>query len=225
MDDAIPYWRSKAEAEQIVLGANSSLLKTISLRPSLMIGLQEYALIPAQLDALAEGKSNIQLGDNTNLIDLVSADNCTAAHLLAMHALLDPGKANGKVDGEPFNITDENPLPFWDVARIIWRTAGDKTELKDVRVIPAWVATMMPSMAEFTYRWVFFSSKSPELNRHVVNFCTHTYTYDISKARKILGYNSEKKTEQILKEATQWEIQRRARVAADSEGVGHNSAL
>lgn len=222
-DKAIAYWRSKAEAEQIVLDANTPSLKTVSLRPSLMVGLQEYALIPAQLDALAQGKSNIQLGDNKNLINLVSSDNCTSAHLLALHALLDPSRANGKVDGEAFNITDDNPLPFWDVARDIWRAAGDTTELTDVKVIPAWVANIMASVAEFAFRWVFFSSKSPELNRHVVNFCTNTYTYDISKAKKVLGYHPEKRTREILKEATEWEIERR-RMASSKKGVEETGA-
>lgn len=217
-DKAIAYWRTKAEAEQIVLAANSPSLKTVSLRPCMTVGLQEHAMIPAQLDALAEGKNKVQLGNNENFFDLVSAENSATAHLLAMHALVDPSKANGKVDGEAFNITDDNPLPFWDVARIIWKTAGDKSELKDVKVIPAWVANMMATMAEFTYRCVFFSSKSPELNRHVVNSCTHNYTYDISKARKVLGYNPEKKTEQVLKEATEWEIQRRAKA---TNGISH----
>jgi sterol-4alpha-carboxylate 3-dehydrogenase (decarboxylating) len=211
-DKAIPYWRSKAEAEKIVLAANSSSLKTVSLRACMVVGLQEYALIPAQLDALQQGKTNIQLGDNKNLWDVVSADNCAEAYLLAMHALRDPSKANGKVDGEAFNITDDNPMPFWDVSRIIWRTAGDTTQLKDVKVIPAWLARSMASMSEFAYRFLFAGNKTPELNHMVVNACTSTFTYDISKAKKVLGYHPEKKTEKTLVEATEWEIQRRQRL-------------
>jgi sterol-4alpha-carboxylate 3-dehydrogenase (decarboxylating) len=191
-DKAIQYWRSKAEAEKIVLGANSISLKAVSVRPCMIIGLQEHALIPAQLDALKQGKKNVQLGNNQNLLDVVSAENCANAHLLAMHALIDSSKANGKVDGEAFNITDGNPLPFWDVSRIIWRTGSDKTELKDVKVIPAWMATAMASVAEFAYGLFFFRNKIPELNRHVVNFCIKTYTCDISKAKKVLGYNPKK---------------------------------
>jgi sterol-4alpha-carboxylate 3-dehydrogenase (decarboxylating) len=210
-DRAIPYWRSKAEAEQIVLAANSESLKTVSIRPCLVVGLQEHSLIPAQLDALKQRKHRVQLGDNTNQWDFVSADNCAQAHLLAMHALLDPSKAQGKVDGEAFNITDNNPIPFWDLSRIIWRTADDQTNLENVTVIPAWVAMTMASVAEFAYGVMFFGSKSPELNRHVVIACTHTFTYDISKAQKVLGYNPIKHTEQVVKEATEWEMQRRAK--------------
>ena len=208
-DKAIPYWRSKAEAEKLVLAANSDKLKTVALRPCMIIGLQEYALIPAQLDALAQGKTNIQLGNNKNIFDTVSAENAATAHLLAMHALLDPSKANGKVDGEAFNITDDNGIPFWDVARIIWRTAGDKTDIKDVKVIPGWAANAMAVVGELAYGLFFFGNKSPELNRHVVNFCTCNYTYDISKAKKILGYNPVKRTEENIKEATEWELNRR----------------
>ena len=208
---AISYWHSKAEAEKIVFAANSPELKTVALRLCMVVGLQEYALIPAQLDAFAQKKTNIQLGNNQNLFDIVSAENAANAHLLAMHALLDSSKGHGKVDGQAFNITNEDPMPFWDVSRVIWRTAGDTTELKDVKVIPAWAATTMASMAESAYGLFFWGNKSPELNRHVVNFCTHTYTYDISKAKRTLGYGPVKNTEQILKEATEWELRRRSK--------------
>lgn len=86
---------------------------------------------------------------------MVSTENVANAHLLAMHALLDPLRANGKVDGEAFNIADDNPLPFWDVQRIIWRTAGDTTEIKDLTVIPAWLANTMAFAAEYAYGIIF----------------------------------------------------------------------
>ena len=212
----LAYWRSKAAAEELVLAANSLELKTAAIRPCVTIGLQEHALIPAQLDTVAQGKTNIQLGDNKNLMDLVSAENCANIHLLAMHALLNPttSSANGKVEGEAFNVTDGNPLPFWDIQRIIWRTGGDKTELKNVKVIPAWAANAMAFMTEWTYGLFFWGKKSPEFNRLVVNFCTRTFTYDISKARRILGYNPVSKIEEVLKEATEWEMGRRANEAS-----------
>jgi sterol-4alpha-carboxylate 3-dehydrogenase (decarboxylating) len=208
--DAIPYWRTKAQAEKIVLAADSDKLKTISMRLCLIIGIQEHAYIPHQITAFEEGKTKIQLGDNKNLLDTVSAENSAHALLLAMRALLDPSKAQGKIHGEAFNITDGNPLPFWNLARMTWRAAGDKTELGDVRVIPAWTAHGMARLGEFFSSFMFWSDKTPELNSHVVNFCTSTYTYDISKAKRMLGYNPVAQTEQVLKEAVEWEMNRRA---------------
>ena len=206
---AIAYWRSKAEAEALVLGANSDQLKTVALRPCLMVGIQEHALIPAQLDALAQKKTNIQLGNNTNLLDVVGAEDAARAHLLAVHALLDPSKAKGKVDGEGFNITGDHPLPFWNISRIIWRTAGDTTGPNDVKVIPAWMATAMASIAEIAYGFFFWGNKTPELNRQVVNFCTRTYTYNMEKAKTVLGYRPVQDVEQVIREATLWEMQQR----------------
>ena len=210
---AIPYWKTKAAQEQLVLAANSESFKTVAIRPCMIIGLQEHALIPAQLKALSEKKTGIQLGDNKNLFDIVSAENCAKAHILAMHALLDPSKANGAVAGEAFNVTNDNPLPFWDVQRVIWREAGDQTKLEDVKVIPKWLAKTMASVSELAAKFSFAGNKTPELNKFVVNFCTSNFSYDISKARTVLAYDPEKNTEQILKDATRWELDHRAATA------------
>ncbi|KAL9117548.1 MAG: hypothetical protein Q9187_005916, partial [Circinaria calcarea] len=174
---AIPYWRSKAAAERLVLGANSLKLRTVSLRLCLIVGEREHALIPAQLDAYDAKKTSIQLGDNSNLVDTVSAENAATAHLLAATALVDPSRASGKVDGEAFQITDGNPLPFWDLARMIWRAAGDTTQLQDVTVIPTWAAMALASAVEWLFAIFTLGTRKPEmLNTHVVDFCTREYT-------------------------------------------------
>lgn len=58
--------------------------------------------------------TNVQLGDNYNLIDTVSVGNAVKAHILAATILLNPDSTASRVDGETFNITDGNPVPFWD---------------------------------------------------------------------------------------------------------------
>ena len=69
-------------------------------------------------------------------------------------------------------------------------------------MIPKWAAKAMANVSELAYKLSFADNEKPELNRHVVDFCTGNFTYDISKARKVLGYNPEKITEQTLKDAT-----------------------
>ena len=214
---AIPYWRSKAEAERLVLRANSARFRTVSLRLCLIIGEREHAMIPAQLDAYDKKQTRVQLGDNKNLLDTVSAENAAAAHLLAAKALLDPQNAAGKVDGEAFHITDGNPLPFWDLARLIWRAAGDTTELKDVSIIPAWAAVAMATAAEWVFAIFTLGTKKPEMNTHVVDFCIHEYTYNIDKAKKVLRYNPVVRTEDVIKHAVDWELQKRATRRKGSE--------
>ena len=207
---AIPYWRSKAEAERLVLKANSSKLRTVSLRLCLVLGERDHAMIPPMLDAYYQKKTGVQLGDNKNLLDIVSAENAATAHLLAVKALLHPHTAASKVNGEAFNITDGHPLPFWDISRMIWRAAGDTTELKDVKIIPGWLAVVMANAAELSYKIFTLGAKKPELNTHFVDFCTKEYTYNIDKARRVLKYNPVARAEEVLKQAVDWEIQRRA---------------
>ena len=56
----------------------------------------------------------------------------------------------------------------------------------------------MASVAEFAYSILFFGSKNPELSRHAVDFSTNKNTYNISKAKGILGYQPTDKIEQEL---------------------------
>ena len=113
-------------------------------------------------------------GDNTNLIDTVSVGNAAEAHLLAAAALLDPNRAASRVDGEVFNITDGNPVPFWDLSRLIWRASGDFTPLENVIVIPVWLALGLAITAE----WTFFILTLGQKNPKTLNKLVPTYPYD-----------------------------------------------
>lgn len=215
----LEYWRTKAAAEKLILAANTTTpqgLKTVAVRLCLTIGEQDPALVTGHLDALAQGKTGVQLGDNKNLLDTVGAESAARAHLLAMHALLD-GKEG--VAGEAFNITDADPWPFWDVARAIWKAAGDTRKPGDVKVIPAWAAYGMAVAAEGMYKlFVRGGSRQPALNRHVVNFCVSNYTYDIGKAERVLGFVPRPRTEEELVKSTEWELKRRAQAKGEEKG-------
>ena len=204
----IPYWKSKAEADRLVLKSNSSGLKTVSLRLCLILGERDNAMVPAQLDTYNKKQTGVQLGDNKNLFDTVSAENAATAHMLAAKALLNPQEA-GKVAGEAFNITDGNPVPIWDLARMVWRAAGDTTELKDVQIIPGWAAMAMASAAEWAFRVFTLGQKRPEMNTLVVNFCIREYTYNIDKARRVLGYQPVAQLEDLIKRSVEWELRKR----------------
>ena len=215
--NAIPYWRSKAEAERAVLRADDPELRTTSLPLPLTIGERDHIMIPAQLDTFNKKQTGVQLGDNKNLMDVVSPENSAQAHILAVKALLYPESANGKVGGEAFNITDGNPLPFWDIARMIWRAAGDTTELKDVTIIPGWAAMGMATVAEWSCEALTFGVKKPGMTRQVVGFCTNQFTYNIDKARNVLGYKPVARMEEVIKEAVAWELRKRTEEAKAGE--------
>lgn len=85
------YSETKARGENLVLTANTDEgaagLKTVSLRPAGIFGANDRQALPGFMDALKTGKQNVQLGDNTNLVDWTHVDNVAHAHLLAADRL------------------------------------------------------------------------------------------------------------------------------------------
>ena len=92
---------------------------------------------------------------------------------------------------------------------MIWRAAGDTTERKDVKIIPGWAAMAMSSAAEWAFRAFTLGEKRPEMNTLVVEFCIREYTYNIDKARRVLGYQPVAQLEDIIKRSVEWELRKR----------------
>ena len=165
--------------------------------------------MPAFIDSFKRGESGKQIGDNTNRLDTVSAENAATAHILAAKALMDRTTAQGKVDGEAFLITDGNPLPFWDLCRMIWRASGDTSNPNDATVVPSWAAYSIATVLEVLYGLFTLGSKSSPLTRHIVGFCVNEFSYNIEKARRVLGFQPVAKTEEVLKGSVEWELKHR----------------
>lgn len=217
--DCVPYYWSKTIAEQNVLKANKEVpgLATAALRLCLMYGPGDRQSVPHLVDAVKGGQSNIQLGDNTNEIDVLSVAGAADAHILTARLLYDPTKANGQVAGEAFHITDGAPMLLWDYMRMVYRLAGDKTKPEEIKIIPAWLAMTMATVAEGVYSWVTWGRQRPtQLNRTIVSHSVRNYTYDISKARRVLGYQPAPMLEEGLKEAVRHEFKKRGEVPPES---------
>lgn len=219
--DCLPYYWSKAVAEQKVLHANdehrASGMRTAALRLCLMYGAGDYQSVPHLINAVKGGQSNIQLGDNTNEIDLISVSAAARAHLLTARLLLNPEQANGQVAGEAFNITDGAPIKFWDYMRLVYRLAGDTTRPEEIKVIPGWLGLAMATVAESVYSLLTWGTKRPtQLNRTIVTHSIRSYTYDISKARRVLGYKPVPRLEDGLKEAVRHEFHKRGEALPES---------
>lgn len=188
------YAETKGIAEGIVLAANRKYgdMLTISLRPAGIFGEGDVAAIPNMLKAYEKGQTKFQLGDNDNLFDFTYVGNVAYAHILAalalQHTLRQKTRPldHEKVDGEAFFITNGSPVYFWDFARMVWSTAGDKTEPSQVWTIEKDFGLMVASMIE----WIFWLAGgwTPNLTRKKVVYSCMTRFYNIDKARRILGY-------------------------------------
>jgi sterol-4alpha-carboxylate 3-dehydrogenase (decarboxylating) len=205
------YSQTKAEAEVLVLTANraapNTRLLTSSIRPAGIYGEGDVQLIPPILNVYRTKRTGFQIGDNTNLFDFTYVVNVAHVHLLAACALLATYSSStmpldhDKVDGEIFFITNDTPVYFWDFARMVWKAAGSDLGTEHVWVLPQDFALGLGSVME----WVMWTvGKKPSLTRRQARYSCMTRYYDISKAKKRLGYEPLVGLQEGVERAVMW---------------------
>lgn len=206
---AIEYQRTKAIADTMVLNANSHTLRTAALRLPTVYGEGDPYMIMPLLDQLRKGQHKVQVGNNTTLRDSLYVDSAALGHILGAKALL-AGIENPnapKVDGEAFLLSDGESLTFYDFMRKCWREAGNETEVKDVKVIPMWVAMFMTGLTEWMF-WIFtFGTKEPEMKRGVLAYLERGTQFDIIKAKERLGYKPLVTVDEGIRRSMNWALE------------------
>lgn len=138
-----------------------------------------------------QGRTNVQIGSNNNLFDFTYVENVAHGHLLAAVALLATHKSSTvpldteRVDGEAFFITNGSPVYFWDFCRAVWRAAGSEAGTEAVWTLPRDVGMLLGALSEVFFKVI---GKPPTFNRQRIVFSCMTRYYDISKAKRRLGY-------------------------------------
>ncbi len=153
------------------------------------------------------GRANLQVGGNDNLFDFTYVENVAHGHLLAARALLVTYNASTapldheKVDGEAFFITNDTPVYFWDFARTVWRAAGSPLKRNQMRVLPREVGLALGFLSE-----IFFGiiRKPATFNRQRIIYSCMTRYYDISKAKRRLGYTPLVPLEEGINRSVKW---------------------
>ncbi len=174
-----PYIKTKALAEQYVLKANCSSLKTLSLRPHLVWGPGDNHIIPGVIERSRTDKLR-RIGEGKNLIDTIYIDNCVSAHLCAADTI----KQNPDVAGKAFFITNGEPLPVWDFINHILEAACLPPVTKSISSKTALIAACL---LELVYK-ILAIRNEPSLTRFLVHELCTSHWFDISAARKQLGY-------------------------------------
>ncbi|KAI8194190.1 Sterol-4-alpha-carboxylate 3-dehydrogenase, decarboxylating [Colletotrichum sp. SAR 10_65] len=106
-------------------------MRTCTLRPAAVHGERDNDITPNLMRNYRLGRNKVQLGDNSNLFSTTYVGNAADAHIAASDKLL---TAPEGVAGEAFFITNGPPMKFWDFSRTMWKAAGDKTKIEDVKV-------------------------------------------------------------------------------------------
>ena len=185
-----PYPLTKAIAEREVLAANSDSLRTIALRPHLIWGVGDPHLVPRVLARARAGRLRI-VGSGQNRVDLVHVENAVDAHLLAetalreCHAIRDVHSGPRRADGRAFFITNGEPVMLWDWINSLLVALGEPPVTKKISLGAAHAAG-----AACEVLWNLLPIRTePPLTRFVATELAKDHWFDLSTARRDLGYS------------------------------------
>jgi nucleoside-diphosphate-sugar epimerase len=186
-DESLPYATSfsaaypatKARAEQLVLAANDDALATVALRPHLIWGPGARQLIPRLLDRARSGRLRL-VGSGEKLVDATWIDDAAEAHLAAAERLR-PGAACA---GRAYFIAQGEPAPARELVNGVLAAAGLPPVTRRVPEAVAWLAG---AVAELGYA-LLRREEEPPLTRFAVQQLATAHWYDLSAARRDLGY-------------------------------------
>ncbi|GGH25332.1 NAD-dependent epimerase/dehydratase family protein [Sphingobacterium alkalisoli] len=168
------YSRTKLQAENLVLKANTENFQTIAVRPPLVWGKGDPNTLVGVMEATKKGRMQFIDGGNHRLV--------TCHVLNVCHALIlaDQSEQNGKT----YFITDGETPIFKDFIKKYVATQG--VTIPD-KVVSLAMAKRVANVMEFV--WKIFGLKGhPPLYIGLVNVLGVEFTTNDSKARKELGY-------------------------------------
>ncbi len=167
------YSHTKKLGEDLTRQAGSDELETVIIRPKALFGPGDPALLPRVVRAAREGKL-VQIGSGRNELDLTFIDNAVDALVL--------GLERPNIGGRTFHISGGQPVRLWPLLKDVLRRLDLPHELK---IVPFRLVYALACASELRAQ---LSGNEPVLTRFGVSLLARTQTFDISLARRELGY-------------------------------------
>ena len=201
VDESVPYPekyhahypKTKAMAEQDVIAAGDDGLRTIILRPHLIWGPRDNHLVPRIIE---RANRLVRVGDGKNLVDTIYIDNAADAHIQAADRLEQDHHLSGRV----YFISQDDPVPLWEMVNNILKRAGLAPVQRSISRNTAW---MIGAVMEIFYT-VFKIRGEPRMTRFLADELSKTHWFDISAAKKDLGYAPKISIEEGLSRLEKW---------------------
>ena len=189
-----PYPRTKAIAEKAVLAAAGKHLKTIALRPHLIWGPEDNHLVRRILARAARLR---QVGHGRNRVDTIYIDNAARAHLQALDAL---AKRPQVVSGRVYFISDDAPIRLWEMVNRILAAGGKPPVTRSISPSAAYAAG---ALMELFFR-ALRRSGEPPMTRFVARELATSHWFDISAAKRDIGYRATVSIDDGLDRLQRW---------------------
>jgi len=210
-EDSLPYYppekfcdhysRTKSIAEQEVLAANCSQLRTCAIRPAAIYGPGEERHLPRTFKNVSAGLASFAIGSEDVLADWVYVDNLVHALILASKAL---ENQSPETKGEAYFVSDDHPVNnFQFLKDIIVGLGYDKAVF--AFYIPTNIFLYLAWLTEIIHRllrpvWHF----NPFLSRTEVLKVGVTHWVSMKKAKEKLGYQVIVSPEEGIRKTIEW---------------------
>lgn len=190
------YPQTKAEAERAVMAADGEELRTVCLRPHIIWGPGDTSLLP-RLRARASKLRRIEAGGPPKKMDTTYIDDAVAAHRLAAVAL--QARA-GDVGGKAYFISSGQPVEIWPfIDRILQATGKPPVQgsaSRGLALAAGWVFETAHKLRG--------AGGEPRMSRWIVRELTTSHWFDISAARRDLGFEPQVDLDTGLARLSTW---------------------
>lgn len=188
-----PYPETKAAAEQRVRQAARQELPAVILRPHLIWGPEDPHILPGIVSRASRLR---RIGNGLNRVDTIYVDNAAHAHLLAADQL----KTHPELSGRIYFISQDEPVPLWEMVDRFLDAAGLPPVEKTISAQGAWMAG---KVFETLYR-IFPLKGEPPMTAFAAREMATAHWFDISRARRDLGYHPRISITQGMERLKQW---------------------
>jgi nucleoside-diphosphate-sugar epimerase len=182
------YQKTKIESERIADSFRKKGLPVVIIRPAGVYGPGDKRIY--KLFKLIKERKFFMVGDGKTFLHLVYIDDLIDSIILA-------GEVAG-AEGEAFLIGGEKYLTLNELVKIIAETIG--IPLRRLR-LPVFPVRILAMVMEFTFKPLRIE---PPLFRRRVDFFTKNRAFDISKAKRILGYSPKVDIEDGIRLTIDW---------------------
>lgn len=183
-----PYPETKAEAERLILAANSDALNTCALRPHLIWGPGDPHILPRLIQKARGGR--IALPGPDKLIDTIFIANAALAHVKALQELAGRARCAGKA----YFVTNNEPMRQGEIIRLLLAAMGVKVE---IRSVPVGLARAAGALLETAWK-SFNLASEPPVTRFSVEQLATAHWFNTRAAVRDFGYLPETTIEQGL---------------------------
>lgn len=208
VDESAPYpktWlanypQSKAMAEQTVLAADDLRgLRTCALRPHLVWGPRDHHLTAKLLERAKSGRLR-RVGDGANLVDMIYVENAAEGHLRAADALERPLAEGSSPGGRAYFLSQGSPVNCWEWIDEILALV----KLPPVRKSVSLAAARRVGLACEALWKITGQRSEPPMTRFLASQLASSHWFDISAARRDLGFKPRVSTVEGMERLGEW---------------------